>query len=141
MSAEHARQEILRPREILEDKLACRISSFAYPFGYYSQAVRQIVRECGYSSACVVRYALSSTSDDPFALARLIVTRNMDIGRFARLLEGCWMPDTIVQRARATLWRLVRHAGYLGRGWAAAPSGPVSDRELGERKESATKGY
>lgn len=141
MSARQARQEILRPRQILEDKLACRISGFAYPFGYYSQAVRQIVRDCGYSSACAVRYALSSTGDDPFALARLIVTRNMDIGGFARLLEGRWMPDMIVQRARATIWRLARHAAYRGRGWAAAPGGPKPDRELGERTETATKGY
>src|SRR6476661_9783058 len=63
MSARQAHQEILRPRQILEDNLACRISSFAYPFGYYSGMVRQIVRDCGYSSACAVRYARSSTGD------------------------------------------------------------------------------
>ena len=141
MSTRRARQEILRPREILEDKLACRISSFAYPFGYYTQAVRQIVRECGYSSACAVRYGMSSTGDDPFALARMMVTHDTDINHFAGLLEGRRTPDLIVQRARATIWRLVRHAAYRGRVWVAMSDGAKPECELGERSESATKGY
>lgn len=138
--ASQALDEIVRPREILGQRLACRISSFAYPFGYYSREVRQFVVWAGYSSACAVRYDMSSTRDDPFALARLIVTRNTDMSGFARLLEGGWMPGMVVRRAGSRLRGLARRAllgdGYRVLGGGRRPRYPAPDTH-----QPSTKGY
>ena len=47
-----AREEIRQSKRLLEDYLGCEVCSFAYPFGYYTSGIRQIVREAGYTSAC-----------------------------------------------------------------------------------------
>jgi peptidoglycan/xylan/chitin deacetylase (PgdA/CDA1 family) len=68
---DRARREIAEPKKILEDVLGHRVDSFAYPHGYNSTAVRRLVDEAGYLSACAVRNALSSPGDDRFQIARL----------------------------------------------------------------------
>jgi len=87
--------------------------SFAYPHGYHSARVQQLVREAGYTSACAVKYAMSSETDDPFSLARLLVSPDSNGEEFAALLSGRSSPPTaavyqIYARARASAWRLVR---------------------------------
>ena len=54
-----ARDEIVRSKKILEEKLSREVTSFAYPYGYYRSAVKQLVQDAGYSSACAVRYHMS----------------------------------------------------------------------------------
>lgn len=104
-----ARAEITRSKRILEEKLGRTIKSFAYPYGYYRPAVQQLVREAGYLSACAVRYNLSSPTDDPFALSRLIVPGGTDLKQFAKILANRG-PHLIppYERARAFAWRCVR---------------------------------
>jgi peptidoglycan/xylan/chitin deacetylase (PgdA/CDA1 family) len=63
-----ARIEIVQSKRPLEDGLGSAVESFAYPYGYLSNAVRDLVVAAGYASACAVRYATSSPRDDPFAL-------------------------------------------------------------------------
>ena len=52
---QRARHELSRPKRVLEDRLQREVRSFAYPFGYYSRPVREMVEETGYSSAYKVR--------------------------------------------------------------------------------------
>jgi hypothetical protein len=63
-----------------------------------------------------VRYAASSTGDDPFALARLLVAHDTGPAAFASLLAGQATPGILFQRARAQVWRWVRHSLYRGHG-------------------------
>jgi peptidoglycan/xylan/chitin deacetylase (PgdA/CDA1 family) len=91
-----ARDEIVRSKELLEDHLSQRISSFAYPFGFYSSRVMRIVRESGFDSACAIRRKMSSLHDNTYALARLMI-----------------LPDTTVDVLDITLSR--------GRGPLVAP--------------------
>lgn len=91
-----ARDEIVRSKELLEDHLSQRISSFAYPFGFYSSRVMRIVRESGFDSACAIRRKMSSLHDNAYALARLMI-----------------LPDTTVDMLDITLSR--------GRGPLVAP--------------------
>jgi peptidoglycan/xylan/chitin deacetylase (PgdA/CDA1 family) len=105
-----ARNEIFQCKQIVEDNLKQKVSSFAYPFGYYNAAVRQIVKEAGYTSACAVKYLISSTADDPFTLSRFIVTPDMSIDRFANLLTSRRTPVALMsRRVRDTASQFIRH--------------------------------
>ena len=73
-----AQEEICGSKLALEDILGAEVRSFAYPFGYHSKAVRDIVRDAGYDSACAVRYRMSSVEDNRFALSRLFVRHGVN---------------------------------------------------------------
>ena len=105
-----ARDEIVRCKKLLEDHSGQKVSSFAYPHGYHSAAVKRLVREAGYTSACVVGYAMSSTTADPFALARLRVGADTSLDVLAALLAQPVPSDgtTIYKRFRTLGWRLAR---------------------------------
>jgi hypothetical protein len=106
----------------MEERLVREISTFAYPYGYYNSTVQQIVRSVGYLSACAVRYKPSSTRDDPFALARLVITGHTSQDTFARLLTGTNLPITMrLKQVRASVWKFVRHT-------ASKLSNPFSER-------------
>ena len=106
-------REIVQSKEILEEHLESNITSFAYPFGYSTPAIRQQVRDAGYTSACAVKFALSSVraaSDDPFALARLLVQPDTNIDTFAALLrgQGTSVFTKMYLRARTPAWQILR---------------------------------
>jgi peptidoglycan/xylan/chitin deacetylase (PgdA/CDA1 family) len=93
----------------LEDLIQDEIESFAYPHGSYDQRVRQSVIDAGYSSAAAVKNALSHTSDDPFAIARWMVTRNTSAARITQVLEGENVPVAWShERARTRAYRAAR---------------------------------
>ena len=105
-----ARDEIVRCKKLLEDHSGQKVSSFAYPHGYHSAAIKRLVREAGYTSACAVGYAMSSTTTDPFALARLRMGADTSLDALAALLAQP-VPSvgtTIYKRFRTLGWRLVR---------------------------------
>ena len=81
-----AQDEIMRSKELLEEYLGQQVSSFAYPYGYYTARLRQIVRTCGFTSACAIRRAMSSLHDNPYTLARLAVTPDTSTQDLATVL-------------------------------------------------------
>jgi peptidoglycan/xylan/chitin deacetylase (PgdA/CDA1 family) len=104
-----ARDEIVRSRDLLEDRLGHPVRSFAYPHGYSSRAVRHMVAQAGFDSACAVRNALSSTRDDLFTLARLTVLRTTSMPELRRWVDGTGAgvaPSR--ERLATTGWRMVR---------------------------------
>jgi peptidoglycan/xylan/chitin deacetylase (PgdA/CDA1 family) len=104
-----ARDEITRSKHALEDRLGHAVSSFAYPFGYYTSWVRRWVQQAGFSSACAVKYALSSTMDDRFALPRLMVTADMQEDDVGRLLANPLLSPAVWGRGlRSRIWRAFR---------------------------------
>jgi len=105
-----ARDEIVRCKALLEDHLGQKVSSFAYPHGYHSAAIKRLVREAGYTSACAVGYAMSSTTTDPFALARLPMGADTSLDALAALLAQPVPPTgtMMYKRFRTLGWRLVR---------------------------------
>jgi peptidoglycan/xylan/chitin deacetylase (PgdA/CDA1 family) len=114
-----ARGEIVRSREELEEHLDRPVTSFAYPHGYYSPAVRRMVQEAGYSSACGVKHAVSTLADDRFALARIIVSSNVDVESFGRLLVGQGLLIAPHERMQTKMWRWYRRSAALVRGQPA----------------------
>jgi peptidoglycan/xylan/chitin deacetylase (PgdA/CDA1 family) len=119
---DHAREEIVRPKRLLEEELQREVPSFAYPNGYSSAAVRRLVREAGYRSACSVKNALSSPDDDRFSLARLTVRATTSLTELGEWLQGRGAPPALQrERARTRGWRLYRRTR------AAATGRPTSD--------------
>jgi O-antigen biosynthesis protein len=116
LSRSEARNEIICCKNQLEQHLGRAIKTFAYPHGYYSPVVRRIVEEAGYSSACAVKHAMSASTDDRFALARIMVTgpAHRDIETFGRLLAGEGLPVAPTKRRLGTRgWRLGRRVTTL----------------------------
>jgi len=103
-----AQDEILQSKKILEHHLGREVASFAYPFGYHTAKIRKQVREVGYTSACAVKYTMSSASTDPFALNRLLVSADTNLDAFIALIRGCNSHafKTLYARTRASLWQV-----------------------------------
>jgi hypothetical protein len=73
--------------------------------------VRRLVIDCGYQSACAVKNALSSTTDDAFSLARLTVEASTPPSRIAAWVAGEGAPVAWTrERLRTRAWRLCRRA-------------------------------
>lgn len=106
-----AAREIERSAEVLAESLGHPIASFAYPHGYSSAPVRDVVVRAGFSSACAVRNMLSCSGDDPFALARLTVEHDTPMSELERWLscEGARVA-TPGEKLRTQLWRWYRRA-------------------------------
>ncbi len=101
------RREVSLSKLALEDGLQEQVTSFAYPYGYHSPAVRREVRAAGYSSACGVKNALSHEADDLYAVARVLIERDLGAAGLDTLLDG---------RGRPPAWRRARRRT---RGWRA----------------------
>jgi peptidoglycan/xylan/chitin deacetylase (PgdA/CDA1 family) len=122
LSRAQARDEIVQPKRLLEDELQQEVPSFAYPNGYSSPSVRQLVRDAGYRSACSVKNAFSSPDDDRFSLARLTIRSTTSLTELEEWLDGRGAPPAPERElARTRGWRLYRRAK------AAATRRPTSD--------------
>ena len=66
LPADVAYEEIRRSKDTLEERLNHEIGSFAYPHGYASASTRQMVADMGFTSACRVRHALSSPTENRY---------------------------------------------------------------------------
>jgi peptidoglycan/xylan/chitin deacetylase (PgdA/CDA1 family) len=106
-----ARQEIQASKAMLEDRLGHEVSSFAYPYGYYSPLVRSMVVEAGYRSACAVKQALSAPDDDLFALSRVFVRGGVRSAQLEALMtRGTRRIVPIGERLAIIGWRYVRRS-------------------------------
>ena len=123
LSPSVVRDELVRSKGLLEEHLGQPASSFAYPYGYYSARVRQIVRAAGYASACAIKRALSSLHDDPYALARLAIKPDTDVHALATALSTGLGPlvASHMKRVRTHLRQRARTVfGKLWCGWNAS---------------------
>jgi peptidoglycan/xylan/chitin deacetylase (PgdA/CDA1 family) len=117
-----ARDEIVRSKKLLEEHLGQQVSSFAYPFGYYSAHVRQSVQEAGYASACAIKRKMSSLHDNPYALARLAIWPDTTVHDLAATLDTGRGPlvASHLKRARRGVRQYVRRVyGKLWCGWSS----------------------
>ncbi len=69
LPAEEARREVVEGRERLQQHFGQPIEGFAYPFGNYNDAVKEIIREAGHVYARTVKNVEQPMSaQDPMAL-------------------------------------------------------------------------
>lgn len=83
-----AEREVRACRLELQDQLDLPVPSFAYPHGYSSRRVRDLVRTAGYESACSVKNALSHWNDCRYSIARLTVTAHTADSTIRHWLSG-----------------------------------------------------
>ncbi len=110
---ERASEEIRESKERLEDLLGRPVDHFAYPFGDYSQAVRQIVIEAGYSGACSTRWGKRHKQADLFDLRRVEVTGQDSLLQFALKLRLGTHNMPPVPEARNLIRRRLEAMGLL----------------------------
>ena len=114
------KEEVRRPKEVLEESLQTPVVTFAYPYGYHDQAAKEAVAAAGYSAACRVGNLACEPGEDRFALPRLTVRSRTDVRRLGRLVRRS---PSALGRARAgskdELWRFVRRHSPLGERGAA----------------------
>ena len=114
LSRASVREELATPKALLEDLLGQSVPAFAYPHGYSSPRVRKLVREAGYTSAMAVRNALSSTGDEPYRIARIMLRHTDTTAELASWLDGLGAPVAPYPDAPRTIaWRYYRRARHL----------------------------
>lgn len=77
-----AREEMMRSKAALEALVGGAVRSFAYPKGSYTDAVKKVAGESGFSVAVTVREAAVFADSDPLALPRIAVDRSTGRMRF-----------------------------------------------------------
>jgi peptidoglycan/xylan/chitin deacetylase (PgdA/CDA1 family) len=95
-----ARAEIADSRHELEDLLGREVAHFAYPYGLFDDAVREMVVQAGYRSACSTRAGFNRPGEDPFLLRRLDIAGTDRLWQFRQKLRhgthaaSRWQPLT-----------------------------------------------
>ena len=105
--------ELQRSRELLEDHLGTPSETFAYPHGYHTTGIIDLVRRAGFQSACAVKNALSHDTDDLFALSRLTITRDCGPETIAAYLRGEAPVASRRRHLKTRAWRLARVVSNL----------------------------
>ncbi len=130
LSRAKATRELRDSKKALEDGLGAPVTTFAYPHGYASSETRRIAQEAGYLAACRVRHALSSQTEDLFALSRIVVTSEVTPDALMDLIEMPQLPVAPpVDRLIATGWRAARRMRALHR--SVFPRRQVAGSESG----------
>ncbi len=71
ISLREAREQIFSCRKKLEDRFGVPIRHFCYPYGDWNPAVRDLVREAGYASACTIDFGVNTAATPAFELRRI----------------------------------------------------------------------
>lgn len=79
---EAALHEIAESRVALHNMLGVAIEHFAYPFGHFTPAIVESVRQAGYSSAVTVLRGVALASGDRLQLPRILVDGTRGLWRF-----------------------------------------------------------
>jgi peptidoglycan/xylan/chitin deacetylase (PgdA/CDA1 family) len=66
------REEIFASKRALEDTFGLEVRHFCYPYGSWNEAVRDLVAEAGYRSACTMRFGVNTAASPPYGLRRII---------------------------------------------------------------------
>ena len=71
LSVRDAREEIFASKKKLEDTFCAAVEHFCYPYGDWSEPVRDLVIEAGYRTACTTQFGVNTPATPPFALRRI----------------------------------------------------------------------
>ena len=63
ISISKAREEITVSKKILEDRLGVGVRYISYPFGRYSETIKEIAWECGYEGGVCLSHPFKSRND------------------------------------------------------------------------------
>jgi peptidoglycan/xylan/chitin deacetylase (PgdA/CDA1 family) len=98
IDADTARNEIAASKAELESMLGREVRHFAYPYGLFDDAVRAMVSQAGYASACSTRSGFNRPGEDPFLMRRIDVAGTDRLWQFRQKLRhgtndtSRWLP-------------------------------------------------
>ena len=75
IEADTALDEIAGGKRELEAIIGREVRHFCYPYGRYTAAHREMVRDAGYATATTTERSRACSSDDPFELPRVMIAR------------------------------------------------------------------
>jgi len=93
LSPAEAREEIFASKKSLEDRFGLKVRHFCYPYGSWNPAVRDLVAEAGYQTACTMRFGVNLAGASPFELRRITPLSSLETlakirHRLGRKLRG-----------------------------------------------------
>lgn len=111
LPAGQLREEIVRSRDELEQRLQRKVRGFAYPHGYNGRRVRDAVREAGHDNATEVGRRLHRPGEHRYAVPRLQPTPDHTGADLVALVSGGGSPlIPQAKRLAQPAWRMVRKA-------------------------------
>jgi peptidoglycan/xylan/chitin deacetylase (PgdA/CDA1 family) len=87
MDTAAAAREIRESKRTLEDHLGTDVAFFAYPYGRFTDPIRDMVEAAGYVGACSAQAGFNRRNTDRFALRRLDVAGGVSLATFRRNLQ------------------------------------------------------
>jgi len=104
-----ARDEIGFSKRLLEQQLGFPINTFAFPHGYHTQKLKELVKEEGYTSACIVEHTMATAATDVYAIPRIIITSDVTTEMLEKYLQGVGLRKKNAWRTiLRTTWRMLR---------------------------------
>jgi peptidoglycan/xylan/chitin deacetylase (PgdA/CDA1 family) len=79
------KEEITGSKRVIEDQIGQKIDLFAYPYGYYTDQIINVVKEAGYAAARSAYHGIYNARDDLFKLKGVEVTD--DFNKFVASLN------------------------------------------------------
>ena len=73
LTGRDAREEIIASKKKLEDTFGVPVEHFCYPYGDFSPAMRDLVAEAGYRTACTTQYGINTPATPRLELCRITV--------------------------------------------------------------------
>jgi peptidoglycan/xylan/chitin deacetylase (PgdA/CDA1 family) len=71
LSVRDAREEVISSKRKLEDMFGIPIPHFCYPYGNFNDAIRDVVIEAGYQTACTTQFGVNTPETPKVALHRI----------------------------------------------------------------------
>jgi peptidoglycan/xylan/chitin deacetylase (PgdA/CDA1 family) len=87
---EEARHEVHASRLLLEEKLGRPVPFFCYPRGRFTRAVKDMVKQAGYTGACSIHPGPVRAGSDGFALPRTYIGQDDTLNDFRKKLCGAY---------------------------------------------------
>jgi peptidoglycan/xylan/chitin deacetylase (PgdA/CDA1 family) len=89
ISPARAREEVIASKKLLEDRFGLPIRHFCYPYGDWNPAVRDLVAEAGYETACTTEFGVNTGATPALELKRIMARhRSISIKALGAWLGG-----------------------------------------------------
>ncbi len=110
ISYQEAKEEMRSSKEVIEHQLGHPVEFFAYPFGEYTPALKELARSLGFVGACTTEVGLFHPSDDRYAIKRmgLNYTRSTTTAQASVIIDACVRGTFTWYRALARSLHLAR---------------------------------
>jgi peptidoglycan/xylan/chitin deacetylase (PgdA/CDA1 family) len=90
LSQKEIEKEIIASKKLLERKLGFRVDYFAYPKGVFSNKLIKIVKKAGYKAAFAVKSGHIASSENRFALPRVVVDKTYKLSDIPGAFSYSW---------------------------------------------------